>query len=161
MIKKLMLKLITNTDSLTTYKTGLMQAKAYRSLKQVTSKALEPYKLSSLDWALLGLLFDSPEGFKLVEIAELLGVESPFVTVLIDGLEEKGLVTRTVKAEDKRAKIITLTDKSREMIPVIEKDLLSYTKVLLKGASVSEVIAYIKVLSKIVENSNHHESPRN
>jgi len=158
MIKNLMLKLITNTESLSTYKTGLIQAKAYRSLKQVTSKALEPYHLSSLDWALLGLLFDSREGFKLVEIAELLGVESPFVTVLIDGLEAKGLVKRTVKAEDKRAKMITLTEKSIEMIPGIEKDLLAQTKVLLKGVGLNEVVSYIKVLSKIVENSNTLEN---
>ncbi len=157
MIKNLMLKLITNTDSLSTYKTGLLQAKAYRSLKQITSKALLPYKLSPLEWALLGLLFDSRDGFKLVEIAELLGVESPFVTVLIDGLETKELVRRTVKAEDKRAKMITLTQKGIDLIPVIEKDLLTQTKVLLKGTRMNEVLSYIKVLSKIVENSNSLE----
>ncbi|HVV08524.1 MarR family winged helix-turn-helix transcriptional regulator [Amycolatopsis sp.] len=47
------------------------------------------------------------------ELADELLTDRPYVTVLVDGLEERGLVRRTVHPEDRRARIVQVTDEGR------------------------------------------------
>lgn len=153
MIKKILLEILASRKNLTTYKTGLLQAKAYRILKQRTQQTLEPYGISSLDWALLGVLSEHGDGFKLIELASLLGVEASFATVMIDVLEKKKLVHRAQSLKDKRAKIITLSKKGHALVPVIEKDLRENMKDLLRGTSLPSIHGYMSVLNTIVRNA--------
>lgn len=153
MIKKILLAFLGPETPLTTYNTGLLQAKAYRALKHHTHSILKPYNISSLDWALLGVLFDQVNGYKLNELSQLLGIEPPFASVMVGALEEKKLVQRISSEEDKRAKVITLTQTGRELVPVIEQDLRKKMKFLLKGTNLPSVYAYIQVLNTIVRNA--------
>jgi len=146
---------IIDVIGLKTYSVGLYQAKAYRILKYTTAKALEAYQLSSLDWAVLGLLYDHKPGLKSTEIAELVGVEPSFVTVLIDELSAKKLVLRKESSSDRRTKLITLTPSGRRKIPIIETTLREATKGLLKGTSATDLMAYLRVLKTIIENSKN------
>ncbi len=43
------------------------------------------------------------------ELAAALGTDPPYTTVVVDDLERRGLVTRTVRAGDRRSKIVTIT----------------------------------------------------
>lgn len=153
MINNFLLSLINKNTVLSTYTTGLIQAKAYRVLKQRTNDILKPYRLNSLEWALLGLLYDNQDGFKSNELAELLGVEPPFVTVMLDTLESKKLVKRSIYKEDKRIKIITTSSRARTLIPVVEKQLKADIKVLLNGSTLPEIYGYVRVLKNILHNS--------
>ena len=153
MIKNLLLTILSSQAPLSTYKAGLLQAKAYRILKHRTNELLRPYDLSSLDWAVLGLLFDHEKGFKLSELAKLLGIEAPFASIMIDVLEKKKLVKRIVHPDDRRAKIIILTSQGKKIVPIIEKDLREHTKDLIHGASLSSLQGYLKVLNTIIRNA--------
>jgi DNA-binding MarR family transcriptional regulator len=44
------------------------------------------------------------------ELAEELLIDRPYATVLVDDLEQRGLVARTVHPDDRRRKIVTATD---------------------------------------------------
>lgn len=44
---------------LTTYNTGIIQAKAYRALRTAISSALKKYHLTMSEWALLGTIYDN------------------------------------------------------------------------------------------------------
>jgi DNA-binding MarR family transcriptional regulator len=151
MINAFLLSLI-GKNNLSTYSTGLIQAKAYRILKQRTNSLLSPYKLNSLEWALLGLLYDNEDGFKSNELAELLGVEAPFITVMIDTLESRKLVKRSISKKDKRIKIITASSKAKDLVPKIEKELKIDMKNLLEGCTLPEVYGYVSVLKNILRN---------
>ncbi|HLL60876.1 MAG TPA: MarR family transcriptional regulator [Candidatus Nitrosocosmicus sp.] len=137
---------------ITTFRLGLLQNKAFRNLKQWTSRMLAPYSLSSSDWAILGLLFENKEGMRILELAKEMGVEPPFVTVLIDSLEVKKLVICELDKKDKRAKTARLTKKGFELVPEIEKILKKGSQDLLKGVSKLELLAYFRVLQAIVRN---------
>lgn len=141
-------KKINPLNQYTTYNTGLLQAKAYRYLKQYISDVLRKYDLSSLEWAMLGQLFDN-EKMRAVDIAKRLGVEAPLVTNLVDTLEKKQLATRVSDSADRRAKHITLSDKGKALVPVIESHMKQKMKELLKGLRTSEILTYIKVLEQI------------
>jgi DNA-binding MarR family transcriptional regulator len=43
------------------------------------------------------------------ELAAALGTDPPYTTVVVDDLERRGLVTRTVRAGDRRSKIVAIT----------------------------------------------------
>lgn len=136
----------------TTYRLGLLQARAYRILKKSSSDHLVAVDISTLDWALLGLLFDEPKGYRLNKVAELLGIEAPFVTEMVKALKRKGYVEQAVDAKDSRAKILKLTPKGREFVPVLDASLKTKLRFLLSGANPKDVYAYLKVLEIIIEN---------
>jgi DNA-binding MarR family transcriptional regulator len=48
------------------------------------------------------------------ELAADLSTDPPFVTVMVDDLEQRGLVARTPHPTDRRAKLITLTPAGRK-----------------------------------------------
>jgi len=55
------------------------------------------------------------------ELADDMGIDAPASTVLINGLEERGLVKRIQDASDRRAKQVSLTVAGRRMLDVVEK----------------------------------------
>jgi len=139
-------------NSGTTYNFGILQNKVYKILKSSTDDLLKPHGITTVDWAMLGLLYDHKGGIRLIEIAELLAVEAPFVTALADDLEKKGLVFRTTSQKDKRSKYLQLSDKGRKMVKDLESHLQKETKSLIRGISFRDLLAYRRVLNKIVEN---------
>ena len=57
--------IIRNPKQLSTYSTGLLQAKAYRAMKKQTRDLLEPYGISTVEWALV-FFADVPADFFLL-----------------------------------------------------------------------------------------------
>jgi DNA-binding MarR family transcriptional regulator len=57
----------------------------------------------------------------LSELADDMGIDAPASTVLINGLEERGLVKRAQHATDRRAKQVSLTAAGRRMLDTVEK----------------------------------------
>lgn len=141
-------------SDLTTYGIGLLQAKAFRILKQQTNEALKKYNISSVDWALLGVLHEHAAGLRLSEIASILGVEAPFVTQTMDSLLAQDLIDKTALGNDARVKMLQLTDKGKRLIPEIEAHTRKEMRHLLHGASPRDVLAYRKILKVIIDNSH-------
>ena len=63
--------------------------------------------------ALLGLSVDEPKPMRL--LAEQWFCDASYVTVLVDGLEQRGLVRRETPSTDRRVKLIRLTPKGAEL----------------------------------------------
>lgn len=138
---------------LTTYGIGLLQAKAYRVLNQVTAQALKKHNITPVDWALLGLLHESKTNQRLSELALNLGVEAPFITERGVVLKKLGLVDiASLPNEDKRVKYMTLTKKAKDRMPGIEAELLKAMRPLLHGASLKDALGYKRILETIVKN---------
>src|SRR6476469_181217 len=56
----------------------------------------------------------------LAELAQQMGTDAPATTVLVDALEERGLVKRAPHPTDRRAKQVSLTAAGRRMVDVVE-----------------------------------------
>ena len=48
------------------------------------------------------------------DLGALLVMDKPYMTQVVDALEERGLVVRTVDARDRRCRIVSLTEQGRE-----------------------------------------------
>lgn len=150
-------KLNIDYSRLHAYSTGLLQGKAYRALQFHLTKALFPFDISIPEWKLLGQLCDHGP-MKLIDLAEILDVKAPLVTRLSSQLEKKGLVRRENDPGDKRIKIIYLLLPGKRMLPVIEKRVKAKMERLLLGTSRPELLTYVRVLARIVDNSLHNSS---
>ncbi len=145
-------KIQTISQNRKTYRVGLLQAKAYRVLKHHTSNALSEYKISTTEWAFLGLLYDAPEGMRSSAIAQELGVEAPFVTQLVKKLEKTNFLIEKEDEKDSRAKIISLTKVGIIFVDTTETKLREVMKPLIKGISPGALTAYLEVMQSIIKN---------
>lgn len=59
-----------------------------------------------------------PDGTRLTDLAEQARVTKPTANFLVDQLERSGLVERVPDPIDKRARLVTITAKGREMVPL-------------------------------------------
>lgn len=137
-----------------TYKSGLLQNTAYKLLRLHVSKTLEDFNLTLIEWVIVSSLYEK-ETLRLIDIAQILDVEPPFVTSLIDVLESKGFVLRKDDPSDRRAKLISLNTKKLSLIPEIENQMNVTLRKLLKGLTNEELGIYKKVLETIIQNSDH------
>jgi MarR family transcriptional regulator for hemolysin len=137
----------------TTYAIGLLQAKAYRILKQHTTKALSKYEISTVEWAFLGLLYENKDGLRSIEVAHELGVKPPFITSILNNFDKKHLVDISDDSKDSRAKVLRLTKEGNKFVDEVESYLKDKMRPLIGGAPLGDILSYILVLEKIIENS--------
>ena len=137
--------------SMKSYEFGLIQTKAFRALKGHTLKLLQPYSLTTYEWAVLGVLFEAEvAGCRITELADILHVSKPFITKTVGRLTDKGWVCKsTVDETDKRSVRIMLTPHAQKEIPVIEKYLRAETKHVFKGIGKTKLFFYMQVLQQI------------
>ena len=138
----------------TTFRVGLLQTKAYRILKQHTSNVLNEFDISSVEWALLGILCDSEKGIRASNLAEELGVEASFITQTLQKLKGTGYIELRKDSNDLRAKILSLSDKGKRFVNTTEKHLKEETEPLLKDINLKDLISYLSVMQKIIDNDN-------
>ncbi len=141
---------------LSTYCFGVLQSKAYRILNTKTSALLKEFELSNSQWALLGLIYDEQDsGIRHSAVAEALGVEAPFITVIVDQLQKKNLLLKEeASGQDRRVKVLLISEKGIKTVEEVEPFLRKEMKKFLKNLSIFDVLSYYRVLKIIVRAGN-------
>lgn len=132
------------------YQAGILQGKAYRVLQNHLSDVLSDFDISIPEWKLLGQLYDYGQ-LKAKSLAEILDVDPPLITALVNGLLQKKLVKKIADSKDKRVTYIAPTQKTISLIPQTEEAVRTMMKELLNGITSEELNTYIKVLTIIVK----------
>ena len=153
MLKYIKQKLKDRFD-LKTYNVGILQDQVYRILKKQTNVILKDYDLTSFEWAVLGILFESKEGENAVDLAEEIGVTQAFVSKVLKKLKVNKYI-ELKREEDGRYKKIHLSNYGRESVLQIEPILKEKMKVLLKDIVITDLYGYVNTLKKILENSGN------
>ena len=90
--------------------------RANNLLSRAITKHLSQFGLTISQHSVLALLrANGEQGLALSEVGELLSLSSPNITNVVDRLEEKGWVRRTLHGRDRRVKIIQLTEQGEEL----------------------------------------------
>ncbi len=133
-------------DHLTAYGVGLLQGKAYRVLYRYLSDTLSWYDLTVNEWKLIGQLYDhGPMDQK--ELMKRLSIDLTIFKKSIERLKKKKYLKSSVKDT------YEITTKAEEMIPLLETAVKEKMALLTEGISRIEMLIYIKVLQKIVDNA--------
>ena len=94
---------------------------------------------------LIAARLDAP--VRQVALAELTGIEGPSLVRLLDQLCAANLVRRDEDPDDRRAKIISLTDEGRLVTAKIEKELIGLRAGVLNDVSREDLEANLRVFA--------------
>lgn len=85
---------------------------------KVSNQILSPYELSNSQFKILKyILWQEAGAVRQIDIENYFAMTNPTVTGLVQNMEKKGLVERVPNPEDKRSKLIRVTDKVRAIEP--------------------------------------------
>ncbi len=138
--------------NLHTYVTGTIQMRSYRLLRQHVVTVLNEYDLTPTHWSMLGIIFESRDGIRQTDVAKLLQVKPPLITMMTRELQDRGLIIAVVNQFDARAKLLTTTPTGKKYIKTVEANLSRMLKKLLDGLTEADLLTYHKVLTTIIAN---------
>ena len=90
----------------------------------------------------------APEPLTMRALAEKLKADPPYVTLIVDDLEERGLVERRPHPEDRRAKLVSLTRAGRATVTKAEK-VLDTPPAALTALPADDLAALVRILDRL------------
>jgi len=151
MLKSAFEKLVRQTPSYESHDLIRLQSKIARLTKNLTEKTLAEFKLSPLQWSIIGIAKTHPQGVRYVTISQRMGVEAPFVTEVVDTLKKKGVLKISTDPEDKRAKVVTLSARGEGLVSEIEKKVKGKIDNTFSDLSSSDIKTYLSTIRKMIE----------
>jgi len=130
---------------------GLLLHDAARLLRKRFEERARSHGLSTAQWRLLVRVFKE-EGVNQARLAELLEIEPISVSRLIDRMVEGGWIERRLDDNDRRARAIFLTDRSRPIFGQMRAVAAEVYGQALTGLSMDERRGIIRGLEAICSN---------
>ncbi len=91
------------------------------------------------------------DGVSMGEMARGIGCDPSYITALVDDLDERGLARREPSPDDRRVKIIVLTDTGRKLAAEIDAT-LSVPPAAFSALSDAELRELCQLLDKVLEH---------
>nr|WP_325220727.1 MarR family transcriptional regulator [uncultured Oscillibacter sp.] len=86
------------------------------------------------------------------ELAEFLRVKPSTVNGVLDRMEEKSLVRRSVSGSDARRRLITLTEKGAEQQALFQQSFLDVEEAMVRGFTQEERETLCALLDRVIQN---------
>jgi DNA-binding MarR family transcriptional regulator len=90
------------------------------------------------------------------DLAQALATDKPYITQIVDALEKRGLVTRSVDTRDRRCRIATLTEAGRETAWRSE-EMLTRPPAVLAALSERDLAELTRILATLPSNGGDGE----
>ena len=123
-----------------------------RKIYQFLTKEFKKFDITPEQFIVLATLFEQ-EGISQMDLALKLDKDKNTVKAIIDNLEKKGFLFKGENKIDKRAYSLFVSEKSKEIIPILrecEKDIIN---TLMWNITLEESKVSSAILSKIRENT--------
>lgn len=85
-------------------------------------------------------------------LADRLGTDAPYATLIVNDLEERGLVERTVNPDDRRAKLVTVTESGRRAAE-LANEILSRPPAALAALDPDDLAHLDRIFTRLREHS--------
>lgn len=126
---------------------------SYRAVQKKFAKELAPYHIGWGHFAILMSLYEN-EGRSQDSLALSRGFDKTMIAKSVVKLEEEDLIQRRIDPVDKRVKRLYLTEKSRKLVPEMERIGLGINKILVKDFDKKESKIILEYLRKIALNAS-------
>ncbi|KAB7709070.1 MarR family transcriptional regulator [Bacillus aerolatus] len=128
--------------------------KALQRVNQVSKSKLSPYGVTPVQYALLRQLWKKDRQFS-YELAERLLLDSATITGIIDRLEHNGFIERRVDPDDRRNKLVFLTEKGKSLEVLLCQKMDEMNKEVTSEFADEEIRLFKKMLFDIgISNKN-------
>ncbi|HHX66894.1 MAG: MarR family transcriptional regulator [Miniphocaeibacter sp.] len=127
---------------------------ASKKIKWGFDQMAEKYGVTGTQARILNFIVRKGKNYEIYqkEIEEEFNLRRSTVTGIIQLIEGKELITRTISKEDARVKKIKLTKKGIDLQKKISVEINNYEKILTNGISKGDLEILSKVLDKIMSN---------
>lgn len=138
-------------SQLTTYKVGVLEATVHRNLRKFCESVLASHSISKMHWMLIGTVRDhNGVGIRLTDLAKELGTTISYITVSVNLLSSRGILSRVESASDSRSVLISICDDYMPICDEIEQELReSLRQVVYPYVSPADLGTYLKVLLQL------------
>lgn len=126
----------------------------YRQFQMYINHEMKPYNINSSEYIYLAEIGED-EVVNQTHFTEALSIDPALTTRVMKNLEKKGYVTRTKGVKDKRTVMIHLTDKGREIQPILIDKLTGWTECLTQGLDEKDHDYIYEALLTMSENVNN------
>lgn len=140
------------TESISTYGAAALQMITYKKLQGKINSVLKQYGLNMTQWIILGRLRENSKGLRTTDLARFIHVEVPLITMVSQPLLGRGLINTSRASNDKRAKLLKVTDRANELMEDVENRLQNQFEDFMSGVSSQEKNTYFKVLQTMVQS---------
>ncbi len=123
-----------------------------RTSKEVLGQQLQRFGVHSGQQYLLELLWQTPDGLTVGEIAERLAVEAPSITRTVQRMARQGFVEKHPHPTDARLVIVKLTMKGQALEQVIPQAMSHFEAHVLAGLSEVERAFLMRLLKHMLQN---------
>lgn len=117
-----------------------------RNWRKICQTTLVSYGISEACAVPLLMIGRLGDGVHQVKVAQASGIESPSLVRLLDQLCSAGYVCRTEDSLDRRAKALSLTERGRELVQDVEKQLVRLRREVLAHLDPADLEAALRVL---------------
>lgn len=128
---------------------GLAVIDLARAWREHLNVRLARYGLSQARWRVLLVLSRHPEGLTQKALAGRLQIEGPTLVRALDALEAEGLTRRESMEDDRRCRLVRLTDAAHDELVRIESVLEEFRALVLQDLSDEEVNTVLDLLGRI------------
>lgn len=135
------------------YLSGALFMKAYRLLRANVTDCLNAYEINATSWVLLGIIRETKDGVRLIEVANTMNVKAPLVTTLVQDLIAKDLIELLPHHTDKRVKLLMLTSTGKIFMKKVEIAMEKSLRGILAGTTPKDLKGFEAVLEAIITNS--------
>ena len=137
---------------------GYLLRCAHQFSVAIVAEHLTPLNLTSVQFATLVALNDHP-GVDATRLAAMINFDRPTLTGVIDRLEAKGLLQRQPDPNDRRARLLYLTEEGQTMLAAADRAAHESRDVLLDPLPPAERKQFLLLLEKLVDLHSARESP--
>lgn len=134
---------------------GLDLSRLVRVWRALIDQRLKPLELTQTHWVTLYNIHRLPPDQSQIQLAKAIGIEQPSLVRTLDQLEDKGLITRHICANDRRAKRIKLTDDAEPVIKEVTGVISLTRSEILDGISTDEIALLTNLVERLEQNIIH------
>jgi DNA-binding MarR family transcriptional regulator len=129
--------------------TGYLMKRAFNVVQADLARVLEPFGLRMLSFSTLLVVVDQPD-ITQTQLAQALSVERSNIVVLLDALEEAGLLTRNPVPNNRRAYALRATLAGRRLAERAREAVAAHEARLFAVLSEAEHAALRRALGKLM-----------
>lgn len=123
-----------------------------RLYRRAIDNALKPYALSEATVLPIRYIARLGGSVRQGALADVLNLEGPTLVRVLDQLAEQGYIDRVEDAQDRRAKILSLTDAGKALNAKLSTLLAPLRAELFEGASDEDLEAALRVFAQLDSN---------
>lgn len=132
-------------------KVAILIKRAALEFDKISNPVLAEYDLTASQYRVLKYLYSRPnESARIVDIEKDCSITHPTALGLLDNLSKKGFAVKIVNPEDARSKVISLTDKTKNLQEELEGVGDRLEKTLTRNLTASERKELLSLLQKML-----------